>query len=174
MNDFNNDVFFEQIVGIKKTGINYLAFAGIWLLALIIIAALLLFPILGAINLLVIFGVGYGAYKLSSLLNIEYEYIITNGTFDVDKIINRSSRKRIHSFELEAVSEIGKFNPKAALNKDKKTVTIACNPNDENAYYLIAPNRGTGQIYLVFSPDDKMKTAILKFIPKHISFGLFK
>ena len=89
------DTFFEQIISIRKSGKAIAGVIGIWLLAFILSAALLLFPILGSLNLLLIFGILFGAFKLSTLFNVEYEYIITNGTLDIDKITNRSARKRI-------------------------------------------------------------------------------
>lgn len=52
----------------------------------------------------------FGAYKLFLRLNIEYEYTITNGTMDVDKIIAKSSRKRMTSFDVLSIQRIEKYN----------------------------------------------------------------
>ncbi|MBQ3942745.1 MAG: hypothetical protein II669_00320, partial [Elusimicrobia bacterium] len=92
------DTFFEQIVPVKKTANQIFAVIGIWLLAVLIsiLAVFLLgLDILATITLFIIFGAFYGAYKLSGRFNLEYEYILTNGTFDVDKIMSKSSRKRL-------------------------------------------------------------------------------
>jgi len=168
------DTFFEQIIPIKKSGKALAGIVGIWLLALIISAALLLFPILGSLNLLLIFGVLFGAFKLSTLFNVEYEYIITNGTLDIDKITNRSSRKRILSLELPQVSRLEKFNPHMLLTINAKSVVIACNENDGDAYLLVAEKEGKGASYLVFAPDERLRTAIVKFVPKFIANSAFK
>lgn len=168
------DTFFEQIVSIKKTGKALAGIIGIWLLAFIICALLFLFPILGSLNLLLAFGVLFGAYKLSSLLNVEYEYIITNGTLDIDKITNRSSRKRVITLELPQVSRLEKFNPHILSTVNSKSVTFACNPGDEAAYLLVAEKEGKGASYLVFAPDERLQGAIVKFIPKFIANSAFK
>lgn len=168
------DTFFEQIISIRKTGKTIAAILGIWFAAFVLCFLLMMFPILGTLNLLLIAGVLYGAFKLSTLLNVEYEYIITNGTMDVDKIINKSSRKRMLSFELSTVSRLEKYNPAALNNINAKSVVFACDDNDPNAYFLVAEKEGKGASYLVFSPDDRIKEAAAKFIPKFIANSAFK
>ena len=54
------------------------------------------FPML---TMLVALGAGFGGYKLLTMRLLEYEYSLTNGFVAVDKIMNRSSRKRMTSFE---------------------------------------------------------------------------
>ena len=167
------DTFFEQIIPIRKKATAILAIVGIWFLAVIISAAAFLYPILGALTALLVLGILYGAFKLTTKFNIEYEYIITNGTFDVDKIINRSSRKRMLSIELGTVSRLEKYNPALLNNVAKEKITFACNENDE-AYLLVAEKEGKGASYLVFAPDERLKGAIVKFVPKFIANGAFK
>lgn len=167
------DTFFEQIISIRKSGKAIAGVIGIWLLAFILSAALLLFPILGSLNLLLIFGILFGAFKLSTLFNVEYEYIITNGTLDIDKITNRSARKRILSLELPQVSRLEKFNPHMLTTLNAKEVVIACNSGDD-AYLLVAEKEGKGSSYLVFAPDERLRSAIVKFVPKFIANSAFK
>ncbi len=168
------DTFFEQIVAIKKSGQTIALLVLIWLVALIVCGFLLLVPILGSFTLFLILGALFGAYKLSGMMNIEYEYIITNGTLDIDKIINKSKRKRILSFELQNVTRIEKFTPAAVANINSKQLTIACNVTDENSYLLVSEKEGSGAIYLVFAPDERLRGAAIKFIPRFISNSAFK
>ena len=179
--DFNHstDAYFEQIVCIKKTPKTSLAIIGIWVLALILTFLLFtvvipLVPALSSILIFICFGIAYGAYWLCTKLNVEFEYIITNGWMDIDKITNKSARKRITGFELSGVTRLEKFNPVAISNMNKKDVVIACNENDENAYLLIAEREGKGNAVLVFSPNEKIQTAIMKFAPKFITNSAFK
>ena len=168
------DTFFEQIVTIRKTGKTLAAVFGIWFAALFLSILLITFPILGTFSLLIVFGILFGAWKLSGLLNVEYEYIITNGTMDIDKIINKSSRKRMTTFELDKVSRLEKFNPHMLNTLDKKTLVFACNENDEDAYLLVADREGKAAATIVFSPDERIKGAIEKFAPKFIVNSAFK
>lgn len=169
------DTFFEQIVAIKKTGKTLAAVIGIWSLTIILCLIILYFiKFLSSIGMLLLFGIIFGAIKLSGLLNIEYEYIVTNGTMDIDIITNKASRKRIASFELVTTSRLEKFNPSLITNIDKKSVIFACNADDENAYLLVAEKEGKSSKYIVFSPNQKMQSAIVKFLPKYIANNAFK
>lgn len=166
------DTFFEQIIAIKKSGKTIAALAGLCLAAVLI--CFLLLNLLGSFSLLLIAGVLYGTYKLSGFFNIEYEYIVTNGTMDIDKIINKSSRKRMLSFELQTVSRIEKYNPALLNSVNSKDVLIACNTDDKDAYLIVSSAEGKGTKYLVFAPDERVRGAITKFVPKFISNSAFK
>ena len=172
------DTFFEQIVSIKKSGVQILAVIGIWLLALIICAVIFLlipyFLSFMALGLIIICLALYGAFKLSGLLNTEYEYIITNGTLDIDKITNKSSRKRILSLELGNTSRLEKYNTNLLNSANPKEVTFACNKDDSDAYLLVAERDGKPTAYLVFAPEERLQGAIVKFVPKYISNSAFK
>lgn len=170
------DTFFEQIVAIKKGGTEILKLLGIWLLALILIFVLLFvnIPVVSSFSLLFIAGIIYGAFKLTTMLNVEYEYIITNGILDIDKIVNKSSRKRMLSLDLAKTSRIDKFNPSLLTNVNQKSVFYACNADDSNAYLIVIDSENGSGNYLVFAPDDRIKGAIVKFVPKFIANSAFK
>ena len=168
------DTFFEQIIAVKKTGKEIAALIGIWLAAFAVCFFLFFTGFFGPLTILLIAGVIYGAFKLSCLLNVEYEYIVTNGTMDIDKITNKSSRKRVLSFELQTVSRIEKYNPALLNSVNTKEVFIACNTNDDNAYLMVSSIEGKGTKYLVFAPDERLRSAIVKFVPKFVSNSAFK
>ena len=174
--NFNNtnDSYFEQIVRIKKTAKTTLAIIGIWLLTLIVTFILFMIPALASIVIFLCFGIAYGAYWLCTKFNVEFEYIITNGWMDIDKIINKSSRKRITGFDLSNVVRLEKYNPALISNMNKKDVVFACCEDDENAYLLVAEREGKGNAVVVFSPNEKIKTAVMKFAPKFITNSAFK
>ena len=169
------DTFFEQIIPVKKNGKAAAAIIGIWLAAFIVCFLLIMFmPFLGTFSLLLAAGALFGAYKLCTRFNLEYEYIVTNGTMDIDKIINKSSRKRILSFELATVSRIEKFNPAQLSGVNAKELFITCNQDDPGAYLMVSATEGKGTSYLGFAPDERVRSAIVKFVPKFISNSAFK
>ncbi len=163
------DTFVEQIVAIKRTGKTWGAYFGIAFLAIILLTVSLiflktLFPVLAAL-------IFYGVFKLYSMLNIEYEYIITNSTMDIDKIISKSSRKRVVSFDLSAVQRIDKYT--GALPADvAKDCFFACNKKDENTFVLYYKQEGKPQRAFVFAPNEKMVEGMKKFLPHHICDSL--
>ena len=163
------DTFFEQIIAVKKNGKAVAAIIGIWLAAFIVCFLLIMFMgFLGTFSLLLAAGALFGAYKLCTRFNLEYEYIVTNGTMDIDKIINKSS------FELATVSRIEKFNPAQLSGVNAKELFITCNQDDPGAYLMVSAAEGKGTSYLVFAPDERVRSAIVKFVPKFISNSAFK
>lgn len=169
------DTFFEQIIAIRKTGKTIAAIAGIWLLAFVLCFLIFMFGgMLMPLSMLLIAGVLFGAFKLSVRFNIEYEYIVTNGTMDIDKIINKGSRKRVTTFELQTVSRLEKFNPNLIASVNSKELIVACDLNDPEAYLMVSSREGKGTIYIVFAPDERVRGAIVKFIPKFIANSAFK
>lgn len=169
------DTFFEQIIAIRKTGKTIAAIAGIWLLAFVLCFLIFMFGgMLMPLSILLIAGVLFGAFKLSVRFNIEYEYIVTNGTMDIDKIINKGSRKRVTTFELQTVSRLEKFNPNLIASVNIKELIVACDLNDPEAYLMVSSREGKGTIYIVFAPDERVRGAIVKFIPKFIANSAFK
>ena len=163
------DTFFEQIVVIKKTVKDIVLLALIWILTLAV--SIVAFFKLQGIGVLIVAGCIYGAYRLSNFFFNEYEYIITNGIMDVDKIIAKSTRKREASFDLGKVERLEKYNPNMKVEGNFKKQIFACNKDDENAYLLVADG---GKLLIVFSPDERIKSAIVKFVPRFISNSAFK
>lgn len=168
------DTFFEQIISVKKTGKAVAALIGIWLATFVVCFLLFFTGFFGVLTFLLIAGVIYGAFKLSCLLNVEYEYIVTNGTMDIDKIINKSSRKRLISFELQTVSRIERYNPALLNSVNSKDVLIACNKDDANAYLMVSSTEGKNTNYLVFAPDERLRSAVVKFVPMFVANSAFK
>lgn len=165
------DTYCEQLVKIKKSFKHYLAVIGIWFAALIIAFLSLLF--VRYLSAIIIVAVGYGAYYLCGFLSIEYEYIITNGTFDIDIIYAKKSRKRIVSFDLSNVESIEKYNGDPIDKRKFKGVFIACNKNDEGVYKLVISS-DSGTTVALISPDDRTKQEIVRFVPKYIANTAFK
>ena len=173
------DDFFEQIVEIKRTAKDYILLIGVWLLAILLSTVVVAFTfatfaILGPIVLFPIIGAAYIAYKLSMRFFTEYEYIITNGTMDIDKIIAKSSRKRMASFEISWVESLEKYNPQNKITGNFERIVYACNVDDPNAYKMVLMKEGIGKQCIVFSPNEKIKSATVKYLPRYIANSAFK
>ncbi len=168
------DTFFEQIVRIKKSIGTWALTIFIWLFALTIAVFLFMTGLLGALSAIVIIGIGYGAWWLTSKFNVEYEYIVTNEDMDIDKIINKSSRKRLASITLSKVERVEKFNPHLVQNVKKENLLFACEPNDPNTYLIVTTPDDSKVNYIVFSPNEKLQAAIKKSLPKFVANSAFK
>ena len=165
------DTYCEQLVTIKKGAKFYLGVFGIWLAVLIIAALSFLF--LRFLTAIVIVAAGYGAYYLCGFLSVEYEYIITNGTLDIDIIYSKRSRKRIASFDLSNVESIEKYKGEQLDKRKYKNSVVACNAKDDGAYKLVV-NKDSGISAAVIAPNERTRQEIVKFVPKFVGNTAFR
>ena len=129
------DVFVEHMVKRRPTGKDIFLMSLYALLAVIVFVFGVFFtgPLLGPFSFVGAFiGVAalFGAYYLISNMNIEYEYIVTNGEIDVDKIMAKRRRKRLltanaRTFESEKIIRAGCTPPRVWM---KALLTTPCLP----------------------------------------------
>lgn len=170
------DTFFEQIVSVKKDSKSWLIIIGIVLAATIVSALLFLyaFKYITMLVFLLIIAAYYGAWQVIIRQSVEYEYIVTNGSMDVDKIVAQRSRRRELSFELSTVERVEKYNPSAPPVGNYSKTVMACTPDAENTYYMVVTSEAKGTRLLVFKPDERVKGAITKALPRFIANSAFK
>lgn len=165
------DSYCEYIVK-KKNGGKELA-----LRLLIVLAALALFVLfmfLGSvlrsfsmITTLLAFGALYGGYILITNMNIEYEYIVTNGEMDIDKIIAKRKRKRLLTVNARTFEKFGPFKEAEHASENYSNRVYACTtPDDPGCYYAVLTHQTMGRVLLVFSPNDNVLNNLKSYIPK--------
>jgi len=104
------DTYSEQLV--KKTptssdGMKKIAVfgCGIALTAILVFLAF-------SVTTFILFAVAlviYGIYWLLTGMNIEYEYIVTNGSIDIDKIISQRKRVTLLSVDVKDFTEFDTY-----------------------------------------------------------------
>lgn len=158
------DTFHEQLVAIKPTLSIKLTKIAIWGAGVIIAVLSVLFG-LKITPLLFFIGAGaiYLAYKANTSFNTEYEYIFTNGTVDVDKIVNKSSRKRVVSFDCKNIEEVVKFN-----DKKPEINRFLCTDDYENAYVFKVSAESLGKCEVVMSPNEDIKGCFKPYISRSV------
>lgn len=166
------DTFLEKIVAKKKTALDYV------ITVLLFTAALLVFLVatvfLAGFGIAIGFGAFYGAWYLSVMRNIEYEYSVTNGDLDVDAIYGQRKRKRllsVHSKNFELFAPINKNHEQEYLrNKTNKNLTVVdarSSESAENAFFCVF-NKEKGRFLLLFEPDQRMIDNFKSFNPRVI------
>ncbi len=177
------DIFNEQLVTRKKSPTEKMYKYGIIALAVMLIIMLIVFVTLPLISsglyAFLIFiplfgcvGVYFLAKKLYGALDIEFEYALTNGQFDVDKIINRTDRSRLVSFDCVDIDGFGKYTSDVKTD-GYKTRIFAANADSENLYYFTVKTAKTGNTILVIEPNEKMIEGIKRCIPRQIYVDVF-
>lgn len=174
------DVFVERMVKKKMEGKDILLTVGI-LLAIVVLSGIgfvvgfmiLMFPML---TVIVAAGAVFGGYKLIGMRMLEFEYSLTNGYVTVDKIMNRSTRKRLTAFECDTCEDIGVYNEQEQRLKTRSfdTRVFATEYSDHRgSWYMIVRGKKTGKTLVVFDPDEDLQEAIKKFIPSSLRFEKF-
>lgn len=170
------DIFNEQLIKRKDRPIEKAMKIIIAVIAMLVIMLCLvcaIFGIFGSLSGLMIIvaaAVGAGAFFYLRSLSVEYEYSLTNGELDIDKIIGRSKRKHMYSFRLNSVEEFGSYNRDREM-LSRRTFDFRVSPSnlmDEGLFYCVVrdPEHGVGLI--VLQPNDKMKDSMKLFIPRQV------
>ena len=174
------DVFIERMVKKKFESMDLLVMVGI-VVAMIIavfigfVVGMVMLPI-PMITLLVVLGAGFGGYKLLTMRLLEYEYSLTNGFVAVDKIMNRSTRKRMTSFECSSAEDIGEYQKNEARLKNQSfdaRVFATQYSDHRDSWYMIVRSGKTGKTLVVFDPDEEFLDAVKKYIPRPLKFEKF-
>lgn len=166
------DVFLEQIVAKRSTGTDTLKKVGIFVALFIIIilsfTVLQLVPIIGSLWMFVIAGAIFGAWYLLTNMSVEYEYILTNGEIDIDKIIARRKRKRLITVNTRNFTEFGLYRPEQHANEQYASTIMACSSlSDPNTYYAVTDHPKFGKCMLIFSPNEKIVTNAKTYIKRN-------
>ncbi len=166
------DVFVEQLVKHKKTGVSYILAGLIVFLAavLFLFFALVSFSgILGTftgVGYLLMVGVIYFAFYGIKYLNIEYEYILTNSELDVDRILGKVKRKRVLSIDFKEITACAKLDTYTeAYGEVAKTFDFT-GPGMFDTYFIVTELDGYGRVLILFEPTAKLIEAASKFSRK--------
>jgi len=159
------DVFCEYIVKVKKNPVELTISALGIILAVILLGFSLffLFTPFSSFVLLIDAGVVYGTYILITHFNVEYEYILTNGDIDIDKIIAKRKRKRVLSFSTKEFEIVAPYKQ----GENYTNVLDLGTRNYENAYYAVFSKDGQKKT-LVFNPPQKMIEAMKTYSPRTV------
>lgn len=105
--------------------------------------------------------------------NSEYEYTYVDGSLTIDKIMAKSVRKNVGSFDLTRATLVAGVNSQEALGKAKQQLrTYNCSSGvDEPGDIVIYTydNDSNELIRLFMLPNDAMKEAIISSVSKGVS-----
>ena len=152
------DSFVEQIVVKKKTFTDYLAIVGTVLLAIVLMVACWLF--LTPFFLAVAFAGGFGIWWMVVNRSYEYEYCITNGDVDVDKIIGKRKRERVVSVVGRKVEKLMPYETGMDLSRFQRFVMAAPSLKEEGLWYFTYHSKKNGNTCVVFQPDERVLKAL--------------
>lgn len=109
----------------------------------------------------------YFAYHTIQRLNVEYEYLLVDKVFTVDRILNRTKRKKTAEYTLEDVQVIAPENSgriKEFESQVKKVADFTSGKHGQLRYAFIYTKSGVSEKVL-FEPDDKMLRCFKQMAP---------
>ncbi len=168
------EIFIEEMVRKQKTAKDYLLTGGIVALAVIVVFIVLgiimpMFSAFSSIIFLLAAGIVYGAYILIVSSNVEYEYSLVNTEIDIDKIVNKTRRKRITTASIRGLEAFGtRKNPdfNSYLNNSVVNKIYACRDKAADDIFFIVYNQGDKKMMLVFNPSERIIEQITKRNPQ--------
>ncbi len=169
------DSYSEHLVVMRKDAKAIGALLFLWISITVISVAS--FLLLSLPMPLILTGVAlFMGVKLSKMLNVEYEYIVTNGEMDIDIIQSKTNRKRVFTFKCSEIEQIEPYVKGSSLydkgNFDRKN--IYCNANDEDVYCVVFKHKAAGKVCLVMQLPEKMRENMLPFLNKLVAREAFK
>ncbi len=101
---------------------------------------------------------------------LELEYIATNGSFEIDMVINKSSRRHEFDIEMKDISFFSKVDNQKLLGQahgaEVKDFSNLKNTNKDDKYTFIAMYKGK-KIQVIFEPNEDIVEIFKNFVPKH-------
>lgn len=158
--------FIEYIIEKRRTPIDMLKALVAVVVGFSLIGALVMLRINATITTILVAVVAYVSYKVMTSVNVEYEYILTNNEMDVDKIINRKSRKSLVTINIRRVDEFEKCDghrEKRYINDGTVKVIDACRDRGEGCYYMTFTDDACRGV-LLFTPSEKIEEYIRKIL----------
>lgn len=110
------------------------------------------------------------AYCVIHNLDVEYEYLLVDKIFSVDKILNKTRRKKAAEYLLEDIQLIAPEHSdrlKEFENQVKKIADFTSGDRNAVRYVFIYTKSGTGEKVL-FEPDDKMLRCFKQMAPRKV------
>lgn len=172
------DIFIEQIVKRDKRPIDYVKLILLLAAAVIFMYLAVLFAgnvgWIGTILFFACAAIVYLIYRAIIGLNVEFEYCLTNGSFDVDKIIAKRSRKHIitlNAREIEIFAPKRDRSFKRYMDDSQVKKIYACTSvNDVDVAFIVFSDNGT-QNMLLLNPNKKIKDAFRRLNPQKVMFN---
>ncbi len=158
------DVFLEQIVKKQDTVKDKIAKAFILLGGLLIFVVAFMFvwsQFFGPIAFLIAVGGIYFAWFLITGLNLEFEYIFTNGEIDIDRISAKRKRKRITTVKVSSFESFELYDhEKYKSQKFDVRINAGISIFAEGTYCAVYKGKDGQKCILTFNPSERMLDAI--------------
>ena len=127
---------------------------------------------LGALSLFPVFGAGWGMIVLLRRLDLEFEYTLTNGEMDVDKIMGRRSRKRLFTVDCRSFDILAPYKEEYRNEIESRSITsridVSSHSQAPGRWFAVYNAKDGVRTLLIFEPNEKMLNAFGLYIKSKI------
>ncbi|MCM1174400.1 MAG: DUF6106 family protein [Blautia sp.] len=116
---------------------------------------------------LVAIATGVGAYFAYMNADLEYEYLYLDKEISIDKVMAKSRRKRIVTYDIqrmEILAPVKSYHLDGFRNREMKTVDYSSR-TDENKKYMMVYE---GNLKVLWEPSPEMVKAIQTIAPRKV------
>lgn len=159
-----NDYYTEQLVK-KQTDMKDMLIKAV-LIAVTIVSFLivLMFPV-GLILPIALIVLDVFMFRR---LNVEYEYLFLNGELDIDKIMNKSKRKKVFS---ASVADMELFAPADAVElrqyQNARTFDFSSGDRQAKRYTMVISGKGELK-KVIIEPNDTIVEGLYMLAPRKV------
>lgn len=163
-----NETYVECMVKKEtKVIIKFLKIFLITLAVVLFIASVLLFG--SMIGFIVSIALGVGAYFMSTYSEVEFEYLYVDKQITVDKIFNKSRRKRAAVYDVEKMEILAPINSHSLDDYKNRQVKVqdyssGTEQQPEKRYVFFYQ----GQQKVIFEPSEEFVKAIYNVAPRKV------
>jgi len=170
-----DDIFIEQIIKKKKTVKSVVIIVGTVILAAVVSFSVLLVSQISIFFPFVLAASIWGALILIRYQNIEYEYSLTNGDLDVDKIIAKRKRVAVFSVEVKTMEIVAPMTEeyRREYESDRIARKVDAAPSDKSPgrWFAIFEDTQGLLTFFIFQPNERMLAGMKRYLHNKFKDG---
>ncbi len=159
-----SDFYTEQLIKKKTTGKDIMI--KIAMIALTVLSALVVFIFpMGIILPVALIVIDVFVFRG---LNLEYEYLFVNGDLDIDKIMNKSKRKRVFSMNVADMEVLAPVNAGELMQFQRAKVSdYTSNTGNADVYAMVVLEKGVHR-KILFEPNEEIVEGFYMMAPRKV------
>lgn len=172
------DFFNEHIVKRRKNAQDIMSIIIALMVAFMVLYLILVQFISGKLTVLIPIEIAlviFGVYSVISSFNVEYEYSVTNGEMDIDKITAKRKRKKFVSLKLKDVEYFALLDDSNIAVAEHPSVVRVMDASGSvdspNVHFMIFYMNGQ-KVCLLFEPTKEMIRNFANYVPRSLNHTL--
>jgi len=164
------EIFAEQLVFKKSDWKDNLFKYGSIVMAVLIVVSMFLSLFNTDLSILILpiaVAVVYFTYWFVTSMYTEFEYAITEGELDIDRITAKKKRTRIITADCRDMVDFGEYKSDVNIRGTKR-IDVSSGDKSADLFFFVYDTKKSGRVMVVFEPDDRIKSVLKKYVPRSL------